>query len=144
MKNLMIGILILGMVFNAVGCCTRVDPTTQATTKSFGNCLTTAQQILCNPTDQQKAAAAAALAFITSGIDIANIVVPVPITAAEVQLVFSAVPTGGFVLTSAMMEALAWYAAVTVKLQDQAAAQVKAGKKAPVALPPNIDPLYVW
>ena len=142
-------ILILAVVLSLFalplsGCCKRVDPTTQVTTKAFTNCVSAAQNILCNPTDQQKAAAAAALAFITSGIQIAGLVTNVPITPAEVQLVFGVVQNGGCVVTSTMMEALAWYAALTVQLQNQAAAGKANGLKAMVNVPPDISPLYVW
>jgi hypothetical protein len=145
MRRILILMVVLAMAaLPLAGCCTRVDPVTKVSTKTFGNCVAAAQDILCNPTDQQKAAAAAALAFITSGISIASLVVNVPITPAEVQLVFGAVQGGGCVLAADMMKALAWYAAVTADLQNQAVAGKAAGLKAVAAMPPNIDPLYNW
>ena len=139
MKKLLVIMVVLALA--APACCTRVDPVTKATTKSFANCLATAQQILCNPTDAQKAEAGSILAFLTSGIAIAGIVVNVPITAAEVQVIFGMIQSGGCVLTTDLQMALAWYAALTATLQTQAKA---AGKYKAVAAPPSANNLYVW
>ena len=122
------------------GCCTKIDPVTKASSKSFANCLGTAQQMLCNPTDQQKAEAAAILTFLTSGVAIAGIVTNVPITVGEVTTIFGMVQAGGCVLTTDLQLALSWYAALTATLQTQAKA---AGKKGLMA-PPVINSLYNW
>ena len=126
------------------GCCTRIDPVSKASTKTFSNCVATAQDILCNPSPAQQAAAAAVLAFIASGIDVANIIVPVPITAAEVQLVFSVVQAGGCILATDLQKALAWYASITATLQADAKMGKARGLKAVSAMPPNVDVLYNW
>jgi len=145
MKKFLVVLVVLAMAMAPImGCCTKVDPVSKASTKTFGNCLTAAQDLLCNPTASQQAAAAAVLAFITSGIDIANIVVPVPITAAEVQLVFSVVQSGGCILATDLQKALAWYASITATLQTESKMGKARGMKAASAMPPNVDVLYNW
>ena len=146
MKKVMVLIAVLAMVLALAftGCCTRIDQVSKASTKTFSNCLATAQDILCNPTPAQQATAASVLAFITSGIDIANIIVPVPITAAEVQLVFGLVQNGGCILATDLQKALAWYASITATLQAESKAGKARGLKAVAAMPPNVDVLYNW
>ena len=134
MKKLAIVGLVIVLALSLVGCCTRVDPTTKVSTKTFGNCLTAAQTLLCSPTPAQQAEAQAVLNFLNSGISVAGLVVNVPITPAEVQLIFSVVQQGGCVLATDLQTALAWYASLTATLQAK-------GVK---AVPPPVVALYKW
>ena len=136
MKKLTVIFLIVALMFMG-GCCTRVVD--GVTSKNFGNCLTAAQNLLCNPTDQQKAEAAAVLTFLTSGVQIAGLVVNVPITAAQVVTIFGMVQAGGCVVVTDFQTALAWYNALTQAMQKKAMAG-----KAMVMMPPLIPALQAW
>jgi hypothetical protein len=140
-KVLILTIVLVIPVLLLAGCCTRVDPVTKVSTDTFGNCVTAAQELLCNPTPVQQAAAASVIAFITSGIDIGNIITPVPITATEVQLIFGIVQAGGCVLATDLQKALAWYASFVTALQTQTNATKMKGLKATMQ-PPDISALY--
>ena len=145
MKKILVLIVVLSiMALPLGGCCTRVDPVTKANTKTFGNCVAAAQDLLCNPTDQQKAEAASVVAFLAGGVQVAGIFINVPITAAEVVAIFGMVQSGGCVLANDMQLALSWYAALSAALNTQAAAAKLTGKKGVAMAPPVINALYVW
>lgn len=136
-------LMFLALTLLLAGCCTRVDPTTQQSSKSFSNCLAATQQLMCSPTAAQQAEATSVLNFLQSGVAIASIFVPVPVTAAEVQLVFTAVQNGSCVLTTDLQQAADWYNALTAILKNQPAAAAKAGLKTG-ALPPPIPNINHW
>ena len=56
--------------------------------------VSTGQQVICNPDDQQKAEAQSILTFISTGVQVASLVVTVPVTVAEVQTIFGVVQAG--------------------------------------------------
>ncbi len=99
----------------------------------------TGQQVLCNPTTQEQAEAAAVLQFIQSGIQVAGLVVSVPVTAAQVQIIFSIVQNGGCVVMSDLQMALAWYDALVAQLQTKARAA-----KGITPIPPATPSLHNW
>ena len=142
MKKILSLCLMVALMLSA--CCTRVDPVTKANSKSFANCVAAAQDLLCNPTDQQKAEAAAVLAFLTSGVQIAGLVINVPITVTQVQAIFGMVQSGGCVLANDLQLALSWYSALSATLNTKALQAKAAGAKAVPATPPVINALYVW
>ena len=146
MKKLivLVGLSILAVVLLS-GCgCKRVDSVTKVETQTFGNCLTAAQDLACNPTPAQQAAAQQILSFVQSGINIASIVTHVPITADQAQLVFSVIQSGGCVLMNDVVQAMAWYSAIAAAVQTQQAMMAQAGKKSMGMAPPDVGPLYHW
>ena len=78
------------------------------------------QQVLCNPTVSQQMEAAAVIDFITSGINVANYVVTVPITVDQAKLIFGAVQAGGCVLLTDLQMALAWFDEIAGQVQAKA------------------------
>ena len=107
------GVLVLVSILALVGgCCTRTN-VNGVTTKSFTNCLTTAQQMLCNPTDAEKASALAIENFLTSGAVVVGAIAGIPITPAAAQAVFVTIASGACVVATDLQNALAWYNALT-------------------------------
>jgi hypothetical protein len=144
MKKIVILFVVLALfALPLAGCCKRVDPATMVTTTSFTNCMAAAQQLACNPTPAQQAAAQQILAFVQSGINIASIITHVPITAEQAQLIFSTIQSGGCVLMNDLMTAMSWYQAIVATVQTQQAMQTKAGGKMAMQ-PPDVNALYHW
>lgn len=136
-------VIVLALVLSLVsmGCtCKRVDPETMITTDTMANCLTAAQELFCSPTVEEKAEAASVLSFITSGVDIANMITDTSITTAQVQTIFALVQAGACVLLTDLQAAVAWYATLTSAMQTK----VMTGKMASQQkMPPAIPALRV-
>ena len=96
--------------------------------------INTAQQILCNPTAEQQATAAAVKNFLSSAAPFAA-VVGIAITPAQAQAVFSAIQGGLCVGATDLQLALSWFQAVTAPAQT-------AKLKAAMAPIPDVTPLW--
>jgi hypothetical protein len=106
----------------------------------LANCLTAAQELFCSPTDEEKAEAASVLNFITSGVDITNMITDTSITTAQVQTIFALIQAGACVLLTDLQLAVAWYETLTATMQTKA----MTGKMvSPKKMPPAIPALWV-
>lgn len=138
MKKICVVMMIAVLALMFTGCCKRVDLVTKVTTESFDNCLADTQDLLCDPTAEEKAEAASVLSFITSGIMVAGLVTGVPITVAQVQTIFAMFQAGSCVLVTDLRLAVQWYNALTTAMQDK----VRVGKMtSPQMMPPTIPAL---
>jgi cytosine/adenosine deaminase-related metal-dependent hydrolase len=120
MKKFLAAAVILAMVS---GCTTM-----QSIGSWLQNVVSSGQQILCNPTDAQKATANSIIQFLSAGtVVITSLVVNgVTVTPTQAEAAFQAVLAGVCVGATDLTNALNWYEALTSSSSNKAMLKVKA------------------
>lgn len=126
--------LAIAVILAMVSGCT----TMQSIGSWLQNIVSSGQQILCNPTDAQKATADNIMKFLEAGtVIVAPLIVKgVTITPAEAEAAFQAVLAGVCVGATDLTNALNWYEALIASTKTQAM------MKAAAISPPNDELLW--
>ncbi|MHB8084292.1 MAG: hypothetical protein ACYDHZ_00500 [Dehalococcoidia bacterium] len=135
MKNLMILVLAIGLML--AGCCPRTNDSTGVTTKSFTNCLATAQTMVCNPSPAVMAVINAAAPFLAQEL---NILVPGSkdyVTAENAQAVILSIQAVGCTSVTSLNTLIAY-------LQSVLATQHAKGVYRVIQPPFDVQPLVDW
>lgn len=130
MKKLF-AICFLAIMLIVAGCCAKTAPD-GTTTKSLANCFAKAEELICNPSDQVKADAAAGLAFIQAGLGFVGGVTGLPVGGIDAVRIFTSVQAGVCVGLKELQAALAYFDSLAAQVQTKETAKgMKAAKPVP-------------